>query len=387
MNAQLLASFLRTVLNGYVDPTHLDKAATLVEQPDFSWPAVLAVAAEQGLLPLLYGLLDRQAWIPEDVRCELQQAYTMTLLRYRLLRGELDRLLRRLRAGAVPVLVLKGVALAETIYPDPAWRPMHDMDLLVPPETVPTVMALLAQEGYRPVAPEVAPGVMQAYESQIALIPNRPLPFGLELHWHLFDSPHHQRVIPMDWFWQTCRPLSLAAEQTRILGPEAQLLHLGAHLWLHHRGRGLLWQFDLVLLLHAMADRLDWDVIVHRAAAYDLILSTRHVLNGLATLWQAPVPPTVLDRLRTLSPSRAERRTVAHLTAARRPVLYRFCSDLLALPTWSARLRYAWFNLFPVPAYMRERYGISRSYLLPFYYPYRWCRAVREALRRPQKGE
>jgi hypothetical protein len=170
-----------------------------------------------------------------------------------------------------------------------------------------------------------------------------------------------------------------------MLGPEAQLLHLGAHLWLHHRGRGLLWQFDLVLLLHALADRLDWDAVVHRAAAYDLVLSTRYVLNGLATLWQAPVPATVLARLRALSPSPAERRAVARLTAAHRPVVYRFWSDLLALPTWSARLRYAWFNLFPVPAYMRERYGIARSWLLPFSYPYRWYRGVRGLFARGQE--
>jgi len=385
MPAQLPALFLRTVLNGCFDPAALDEAATLAARPDFSWPAVLTVAAEQGLLPLLYGLLGRQTWVPEDGRRQLQQAYTVGRLYHRLLRDELGRLLQRFRTSAVPVLVLKGAALAETVYPDPAWRPLHDMDLLVPPETVTTVMAFLAQEGYRPTAPEVAPGIIRAYESQIALTPTRPLPFGLEVHWHLFDSPHHQRVIPMDWFWQTCRPLALAAGEACMLGPEAQLLHLGAHLWLHHRGRGLLWQFDLVMLLHALADRLDWDAVVHRAAVYDLVLSTRYVLNGLATLWQAPVPATVLARLGALSPSPAERRTVARLTAAHRPVLYRFWSDLLALPTWSARLRYAWFNLFPVPAYMRERYGISRSYLLPFYYLYRWYRGMRGALSRRQK--
>ena len=32
----------------------------------------------------------------------------------------------------------------------------------------------------------------------------------------------------------------------------------------------------------------------------------------------------------------------------------------------------AWISLLPSPAYMRHRYNIRHSLLLPLYYPYRW---------------
>ena len=47
--------------------------------------------------------------------------------------------------------------------------------------------------------------------------------------------------------------------------------------------------------------------------------------------------------------------------------------------------RYAWANLVPAPAYMRERYAISHPALLPAYYPYRWFVGLREA-RQFRKG-
>ena len=53
------------------------------------------------------------------------------------------------------------------------------------------------------------------------------------------------------------------------------------------------------------------------------------------------------------------------------PVAQRFLRDLRLMPTWRQRLRYAWINMFPSPAYMNERYGFSGAARLPFYYVYR----------------
>lgn len=381
----LIAAFLRAALRSRFDPTAADMAAELAAHPDFRWETTLAVATEQGVLPLLHVVLASPSWVPETARARLQEAYTSTVLHNRLFLTELGRVLPLLRGHGVEVILLKGAALIAGLYHDPGLRPMADLDLLVRPEAAPTAMTVLQMAGYRPVEAEVAPGATLAYESQVVFLKPHPVPLGIELHWHLLDSPHYQRRVDMDWFWQTRRPTTIAGLAANILGPAAQLLHLCAHLWLHHRGQGLLWQFDIVALLAATATELDWDVVLDRARAYDLVLSTRHVLMGLARHWQAPIPPAVQERLHTLTPSAAERCVVARLTAPHRPVWQRFWTDLMAMDSWRMRFRYAWINLFPSAAYMRHRYGIARPYLLPLYYPYRWYLGLRGMIK-PRKA-
>lgn len=379
----LIATFLRTALRSRFDPTAADAAAELATHPDFCWDTALSIAAGQGVLPLLYAALAPYPWLPEPARARLREAYTSTTLHNRLFLHELSRVLPLLNGHGVDVILLKGVALVAGLYGDPGLRPMADLDLLVRPAAAATAMAVLQAAGYCPIEDEVAPGATLAYESQVVLLKPHPVPIGIELHWHLLDSPHYQRLVDMDWFWQTRRPV--AGFTADVLGPEAQLLHLCAHLWLHHRGQGLLWQFDIAALLAATAVALDWETILDRARAYDLVLSIQRVLIGLAQYWQAPVPPSVLAQLRELTPSAAERRLVARLMAPHRPVWQRFWTDLMAMDAWSSRLRYAWINLFPSPAYMCHRYGIAHPYLLPLYYPYRWYRGLRGLVRPPKR--
>ncbi|MER3458636.1 MAG: hypothetical protein C4309_08450, partial [Chloroflexota bacterium] len=55
-----------------------------------------------------------------------------------------------LEAASIPAIVLKGPALALTIYPDPALRVIGDLDLLVRREQVEQAMAALHSLGYGP---------------------------------------------------------------------------------------------------------------------------------------------------------------------------------------------------------------------------------------------
>ena len=55
---------------------------------------------------------------------------------------------RALRDRGVRVALLKGIAYAGVIYPDPAERPMHDIDLMVPRLQFPEAMRCMAQLGF-----------------------------------------------------------------------------------------------------------------------------------------------------------------------------------------------------------------------------------------------
>lgn len=370
-NAAVVADFLHAALLSRFEPAALTGAAALATQPAFDWDAVCAAADDEALAPLLHALLGDQPWLPAPVADAWRTAYLQNAARNSVLFGELARLINLLTTAGIEFIVLKGAALA-TVYGDVARRPMVDIDLLLQHATAAEALRLLETAGFRRTKTEIAAGVTLAYENEVALVRPGPVPIILEVHWSLFDSPYYQRTLPMAWFWETRQPATIKGIAAAVLGPEAQLLHLCAHLLLHHHGQGLLWKMDLALLLQAAQERIDWDVVVARAVEFDLVLSTRRLLAELAAEWRSPVPPAVIARLAATEPSAAELQVVAWLTAETRPVLQRFWADLASLPTWSARLRFAWLNLLPAPAYMRQRYGVRSSLLLPVVYPYRW---------------
>jgi hypothetical protein len=201
----------------------------------------------------------------------------------------------------------------------------------------------------------------------------------IEVHWGLFDSPHHQHHVRMEWFWETAVPILWARDRSgkgpHIFGPEAQILHLCAHLTLHHGGLEtprLLWLHDIAEVLVHYRDELDWPTMLAQARVNDLLMPLQQVLPRIAVDWQAPLPAAVLDELAQLAPSPAEERIVGRLAEEYRPAGRRLWDDLVDTPSWGQRLRMAWVNVFPTPAYMRQRYGIRHPLLVPFYYPYRW---------------
>ena len=80
---------------------------------------------------------------------ELEAAYRMNALRNTLMVRELAEVIQRLGAAGVPVMPLKGVALAASLYGDPTLRVCGDIDILVPRPLVGQAYHLLQAMGYR----------------------------------------------------------------------------------------------------------------------------------------------------------------------------------------------------------------------------------------------
>lgn len=353
-------------------------------------------ALAQGLGPLLYGRLRGTDTLPPEAEEVLRQAYYANAARNARLLHELEDILRAL--APLPILLLKGAALALAVYENPALRPMGDIDLLVHPRHIDAALESLAGLGYRSMIHEPAPGSTRTYENE-TMLGQEDGAAPVEVHWSPFDSPYHQQHLDIAWFWETALLLPASAPpphgplpqepgpSAHILGPEAQLLHLCAHLVLHHGGNEprLLWLHDVAEVVVRYRGAVDWAALLSQARAGDLLAPLQRVLPRVAHGWQAPVPPAVLEELAQMSPSRAEARLIARLDAGHRPAGRRLWDDLADTPSWGRRLRMAWVHLFPTAAYMRRRYGIGHPLLVPLYYPYRWLLGLRGLLfpRRP----
>lgn len=88
--------------------------------------------------------------LPPAVAAAWQAAYRYNAQRQLYLAHQLGQALAALNAAGVPVLLLKGAALAHTLYAHPAGRPFRDLDLLIRPGQTTAAFATLRQLGYTP---------------------------------------------------------------------------------------------------------------------------------------------------------------------------------------------------------------------------------------------
>ena len=384
---QTTVEFLRLCLRGRWDPAAAEAAAGQSAAGRVDWPAACRAAEREGVAPLLYQITrdwGPAAGLPQAAGEQLRRAYMGTARRNAILFGELERILPALAGAGAPVILLKGAALAQTVYGNIAVRPMADLDLLVREKDLPAALGALPALGY-----EITPPLV--YRSEVLLrrsigVDKAPV----ELHWSLLIPPYYHYNGLLDWAWQTALPAaaSTRSSSARMLGPEAQVLHLCGHLQWHHPGAPdvrQLWLHDVAEVIARHRDEIDWDRLLAWAQEYDLVLPAQRTLARVAADywsrpgegWRPPVPGGILDRLRGLEPSPGERHLDAYLTAGGLSAAGRLRAELAALPGGRARLDFGRRNLFPPAGYVRACYRVPHRLLVPLYYPYRWLLALR----------
>jgi hypothetical protein len=332
------------------------------------WPLVAAAAKREGIAPLLHAALKalgRGAEPPLAARDALRYAYVLADGANWMAFRELAQILDLFAAEGVPVVLLKGCALAATLYAEPAHRPMGDLDLLLPREAVARAGGLLESRGFRE-KPEMTDGFSLDYLQEKIFVRLRPAPAQVDLHWHLTSMPHYQRRVPMEWFWERAVERPVAGRLARVFTPTAQVLHLSLHFALHHRAERLIWSHDLALLLSRQGGDLDGAELVGAARSFGLARAVQTTLAVVRDWWGVAAPDEAQARLAALRPPAAERLFLAVMSARRHEA--RILSDGFSLPGVRAKMGY-WLGLvFPSRAYMRERYRVPHDALLPFYY-------------------
>ena len=89
--------------------------------------------------------------------------------------------------------------------------------------------------------------------------------------------------------------------------PHDLALHVVLHAYRSEWERVARWVPDLVLILRATGAAFDWDSFVRRVVTGHLVLPVGEALEYVRTTFDAPVPQSVIDRLRAEHPSRRER--------------------------------------------------------------------------------
>jgi hypothetical protein len=213
---------------------------------------------------------------------------------------ERDRLLSLLaRRGLYPIL-LKGAALRDFAYDEPAERWMGDLDLLFHPDELDAALETLYAAGYHsPYAPE-AMAIYRAHHFHFHL--EHPRGFIVEVHWGL-QRPRASYSIESEGF------RSGSAERE---GPQGRMLRVPSSedMVLHLIGQSHDDAFDRLVRL-ADLDRVitrsssfDWDHLGSAAREAGLRTALAVSLRLTQLLLGTPIPAGIVESLQVRLPTR-----------------------------------------------------------------------------------
>lgn len=322
------------------------------------WELVLAMADAEGLAPALgvalkvRGALGAPPLVQERWRRRLVESVGRQLA----LGRELARLLGAFEGPRLPVIPLKGPVLAETLYADPALRPFSDLDLLIRRENLPAADGLLRELGYRRLADAHSWEFDLVYDR--ATLYESPDGIQVDLHWALLSDPRYGwRESAGLEVWERAVKIPVAGRAALGLCPEDLLLYLASHLAVHHGLAGLLWYWDLALLLDRWGDRLDWPTVLDRAARWRVRRALGFALLGCATFFGRRVPEPLRARLRSRGPRAALLRRLLRHREADRLARLEHVTALLLVDRGRDVVGALGRVAFPSPAWVRARYG------------------------------
>ncbi|MDJ0739250.1 MAG: nucleotidyltransferase family protein [Gammaproteobacteria bacterium] len=330
-------------------------------------------------LCVLAALDDTPAWPswPRQVRAALRQRLHGQVA-VELARGsELVRVADAFAADAVDALLLKGAALARTVYTHPAHRTRSDTDVLVAAADRARAFAALTRLGYR--RPPVVHGRYVSSQATFVL-PGAPAVHAIDLHWQISNAQVFARQFRFAELWADARPIAGLPAGIRVLSPEHAALHAclhrAAHVKYDEQDR-LQWLLDLHLLGQSM-DAAAWSRFAALAERKGMARVCLSAVAATAERLATRVPAVALQAL-----SRAAGRAELSADLLRGGRLAALMSDYRALPDWRARATLLREHLLPPADYMRERFAASGALPLGLAYLRRLWRAPGRLVTRP----
>jgi len=303
---------------------------------NLDWRRVLRMATFERAEPAVHAALAAHAaaLVPADLMAALARAARGARVRLAYLHHRLDETVEALAGAGIPVVLLKGAALARTAYPSVGDRPMSDLDLLVRPADAGRAYAVAQAVGWRTSEYESLESFYAGHVHLPPLRDGRARDVALELHVGLLPAGHPYRFGP-DEVWSEALPHG----QALVPSGRHLALHLCAHFaWSHVLAQGAWVAFrDLRALVEAGA--LDEDDLAGAARDAGMGSACHWTVRLARVLGGVGVPAGLESALRPRRSDWALRALERHLCALVDPLEQHCPSVALQRRLWLAAMR------------------------------------------------
>lgn len=311
---------------------------------ELDWEKLGWLAERERAAPVLWGQLHSMGVQAADLPPEaahLQRLAMVSEFRMMHLEQRLAESLAALSHAGIDVMLLKGAALAVTVYGSFVQRPMVDLDLLVRDGEARRAREVLLRAGWVSSGLEELEGFYRGHHHLAALEDGRGLDVQLELHTGLFFEGNPFRF-PTSELWQRAVPVTVRGGRAFVPSAHDQLLHLCLHFaWSHMMTTGAWRTFrDLRVLLAAGGVR--WDEFIQLARASRGGSCCYWTLRLARDLVGVEIPDRVLGALRPPLPESGLDRVERHFTYHLLPTEALCPSVFVARTMWRVGMRPRW---------------------------------------------
>jgi putative nucleotidyltransferase-like protein len=256
------------------------------------------------------------------------------------------------RAG-IDVRVLKGAAIAHTVYPAPELRSFRDVDLLVRDQQLDVAIAVLSEQGATRRFREPRPRFNRRFGKGVCVRTADGV--EVDLHRVFAAGPFGLQIVSARLFEQACT-VPLGGTTITGLDPTARALHAAFHAALGDDPPRLVALRDVLQVLDDPA--LDPRALVDLAQAWRCGIVLQRAVHLTmdafgADLAQHPIGEFAYGYV----PSPFEQRALRTYIGAHRGYAQQAVAGVGAVHGWRAKVAYVGALVVPEPAYVAERDG------------------------------
>lgn len=321
--------------------------------PPVVWLDVLHLAQAHRQIPALAHALrnhpDRKR-IPAHYLSEIDTTTRQRRIRNAVMTEDFLTVTQHLSQVGIPSIALKGVALANTVYPNVGLRYFDDLDLLVSPDSADVALTVLQQLGYAP-HPRARSGDWHHR------IPYTHPQRGTTIEIHTDVVRRFRPGWPSAELWQRATAISIQGQSVYVLAREDALIHTALHArhTLFSRINALT---DTALLMRTVIDSELLTHLVQDAGALTALYALQHTASMLQLMPALPTMPVSRTRHR-VTQRIADWRTLAPRPASQQVGPLPKLMELLLVDSWKDSVALAHTLLAPPETFIRNapQYG------------------------------
>jgi len=205
-------------------------------------------------------------------------------------------LFARFAERKLPVVILKGVLFAETVYRDPYYKKMNDVDILVRKQDLDAVYDIYEEMRLFSAAELVGgePRKQEKFSHHAPPFFSRDLKCMIGTHWGLI-TPLAPYKLDYEGIWERIEPIDFYGDKAWAMSPADNLHHLCVHLPYYKTGVREL--ADIYNLIRHHGPELDWERLLAEVATARTENLVHHALSLSNCLAPSPEAAEVIRRV------------------------------------------------------------------------------------------
>lgn len=346
------------------------------------WNYFRKLANEHGVAALVWNNLEKYqllSGIPEDVTSFLRCVLMKNLGRNTFNTETMGEVLRLLNRENIKTVILKGLALENTVYGNSGLRQMSDVDILINHDECIKARNILITNGF-----ESLP-VKSFFHKLIIGYSGKHLPSlikngaSVEIHHELFGGGKNGLTKNL---YDTSYEVEIKGERTWFPQPQIFFLYLIKHLWLHEMNNEsqLRLYADLVVLIEKYNDEIINDKLLILASAGDMSEILARYLEVLRDMWGVSFPVWANDFIDKWHNQDFINRFIFFLSSPKdNPPedKARFYRHIIGdIPGFHRKFLYILGDIFPYISFMKNRYKCKSTWRVLLFYPHRFGKVL-----------